>query len=147
MFKAFISRKFYSTRKVSGTIMNWYFQTVFMTITSPFSKRCSNTQYILNQFLHVSYYHLLKSILRRIENHHKKLANDHKTFKPKADVYGFENMLCESTEMKNYQLMSLAHLWHFDCTRLKVNKNIPQYDLIYSHKHLVVQSHRAWFFF
>ena len=127
--------------------MNRYFQTVFMTITSPFSIRCSNTQYILNQFLHVSYYHLLKSILRRIENHHKKLANDHKTFKPKADVYGFENMLCESTEMKNYQLMSLAHLWHFDCTRLKVNKNIPQYDLIYSRYHQVVQSNRKWFSF
>ena len=39
----------------------------------------------------------------------------------------------KSTEMKNYQLMSLTHLWHFDCTKLKVNKNIPQYDLICSH--------------
>ena len=74
-----------------------------------------------------------KGTQSRIENLRKKLANDHYALKPKADVYGFENMFSKEYRKKNYQLMSLTHLWHFDCTKLKVNKNIPQYDLICSH--------------
>ena len=33
-----------------------------------------------------------KGTQSRIENLRKKLANDHYASKPKADVYGFENM-------------------------------------------------------
>ena len=33
-----------------------------------------------------------KGTQSRIENLRKKLANDHYALKPKADVYGFENM-------------------------------------------------------